>query len=514
MLTASGVDNLTDRPYEPVFATRGRFMESNLSRLLEIATEAYNLEKKGKSGSSRSSIREVVIDVETTGFSPGHGDRIVSIALVEILDYREIGKTLVQLVNPRRKIPSETTSIHGITNADVSSAPTFPEISQNILNFIGNSCLIGYNVSFDLNFLRYELESIDVELPSTRFVDVMELVSRHSGARKKLHVACQHYQIDLAGIRAHSAKDDALVTALLYAKMRSCFSAEDWEISRFQRNTLGDSAEERSYENDELEKSWREFQNKNYSAALKLANEVVDSDSTKTAAEIDARPYELAAMILRRMKQLKAERELLLTFFRRAVRPEITFEEISRLSEPPPMVLLTETDFNDMVNVGNGHRPTPYLWEMAARLLRVIELEKPIEVRLYKALRDIPSQYAYEEVAICLRKIISEAEKKKESISVHLDTLYRFAQQHAFLYEEVFDKRLGYSVRVLVVRVPRSDLKFVQAPYVEVGYRFLPLLKQSDIRRLVRERGEPNKHERMGTKLKGKWEPIKAPLTP
>lgn len=492
-------------------------MGSFLSRLFGSATTPHDPENRRdfqrshipetihgsqKASQSLGSIREVVIDVETTGFSPRHGDRIVSIALVEILNYREIGKRLVLRVNPRRKIPIEASKIHGIFDADVSLAPTFSELSQRILDFIGNSSLVGYNVGFDLSFLRYELETAGVELASITSVDVMELVSRHSGGRRRLHVACSDYGVDLAGVHAHSAEDDAFITALLYAKLHSHFSADEWDLSRFRRFTSNDAGQ-RTYENDILEKAWREFQAKNYESAIKLVNEVIDAGA---ALDVDALPYELGAMILRRLKRLDAERDMLLTYFRRAFRSDITIEDIEKLSEPPPMVMLTESEFNELEISGPAYRPTPYVWEMATRVLRVIELGKPIEDRLYKALKAIPLPYGYEEVAISLRKIITDKERKKESVSAQLDALYRFAQQHAFLYEEVFDKRLDYPVHVIVEDIPRYDLQSIQAPYDEVGYTFLPLLKKSDIRRLVAERGEPRAHASMRKKLNTKWE--------
>jgi len=450
--------------------------------------------------------REVVIDVETTGFSPRNGDRIVSIALIEIFNCSQVGATLTQRINPRRAIPIEASNIHGITDADVMSSPTFSEISQRILEFIGGSALVGYNVNFDLNFLRYEFDTLDIELPTANAIDVMELVVRHSGAKRKLHLACSDYQIDLAGIRAHSAEDDALVTARLYAKLRSCFSSEEWEDSRFLRT----AAHQRDYENDALEQSWRHFLAKNYDDAIKLVYGVIESDAGKDAAQIDARPYELGAMILRRMKQLDAEKNVLFEYFRRAIKSDITPEGIVQLAEPPPTRLLTEAESEASHASIDGFRPAPQLWELAARFRRTIELGKPVEDRLYKALKAIPSPYGYQEAAICFRKIISDKEKKSESVSVELDALYRFAQQHAFLYEEMYDHRLGYSVHVIVEQIPRDDLKSLTALYDDAGYKFMPLLKKSDIRRLVKEWGEPRTHASMKQLLMAKWQSYRA----
>ena len=54
-----------------------------------------------------------VVDVETTGFSPQRGDRIVEIGLVRLNSELQIEKTFETLINPRRDVGS--TSIHGIT---------------------------------------------------------------------------------------------------------------------------------------------------------------------------------------------------------------------------------------------------------------------------------------------------------------------------------------------------------------------------------------------------------------
>lgn len=452
-------------------------------------------------------MREVVIDVETTGFSPDDGDKIVSIALIEITDFNVVGRSLVFAINPERKIPIEASRVHGIYDDDVLSAPRFGAVARDIFNFIGESCVVGYNVQFDLDFLLYEFEALGAEFPPFKnpAVDVMELVQRIAGGgRRKLHVACQEFGIDISKMKAHSANDDALVTAHLYSRLRSRCSAEKWD--RLRRSTgliFKKEIPERNYEIDALQSAWELFQAKEYDKAVQLVLTVIDSDATCPAANIDPRSYELAAMILRRQNRPDRELDVLLTYFRRAIKADITIAEISRLAEPPPLTLAASNlDENDLPD---GYRPTPYVWEMAARVLRVVELGDPVEERLYKALKSIPLPYGYEEAAIALRKIIGDKDKTGDNFSAQLDVLYQLAQQHAFLYEEWFDKGLGYPVHVIVDCIPRDDLKSIQASYSEIGYQLLPLLKKVDVRRLVKERGEPRAHVSMRNKLAERW---------
>jgi DNA polymerase III epsilon subunit len=458
------------------------------------------------SNCSKEGIREIILDVETTGFSPRYGDRIVSIALVELFDFARIGERFFRLVNPRRRIPEEAIRVHGITDRDVASAPDFPSLAQSILDFIGDSSIVGYNVNFDRGFLEYELETAGRHLPTIAFVDVMMLVFQHCGKPKKLHVACADYGIDLIGLVAHSSEDDALATSLLYTKLLPLLSSTQRGFARSEKQAREVGLDQDTYENPSLEKGWRAFQAKDYDRALQYTAEVIASDVGKEASVIDARSYELAAMISRRLKRLDTERDILLTYFRRAVRSDISMEEIIQLAEPPPVFLLSESEVEEIDFSRGRYRPVPRIWEMAARLLRVIELGKPLQDRLLRALRAIPSPFGYEEAAICLRKIITDKEARGESIVQDLDALYGFAQQHAFLYEEFFDKKLGYPVHVVVDRVPRDQLRNLRAAYDVVGYKCLALLKKTDIRRLVAEKGEPGNHASMRGILSVQWE--------
>ena len=98
----------------------------------------------------------VILDLETTGMWL-EKDKIIEIAMVKILTSGE--KSIYhKRVNPGMPIPQVITELTGISNADVEDALTFKAIAKEVIDFIGNSDLGGFNVDkFDLPLLEREL---------------------------------------------------------------------------------------------------------------------------------------------------------------------------------------------------------------------------------------------------------------------------------------------------------------------------------------------------------------------
>ncbi len=97
----------------------------------------------------------VVFDLETTGLFPRR-DRIVEIAAVKINpDSSE--ETLEHLVNPTIPIPPETTAVHGISDDDVKSCPTFADLADEIYAFFEGCDVGGFNSD------RYDIPCLEEE---------------------------------------------------------------------------------------------------------------------------------------------------------------------------------------------------------------------------------------------------------------------------------------------------------------------------------------------------------------
>lgn len=105
----------------------------------------------------------VAIDLETTGTN-SKSDRIIQIGIVKIFpDGRE--KDWETLVNPGIPIPPRVTQITGITDAMMERELPFSVIGPKVFMAIRGCDVCGYNVEFDVNFLRAEFGRLKANLP-------------------------------------------------------------------------------------------------------------------------------------------------------------------------------------------------------------------------------------------------------------------------------------------------------------------------------------------------------------
>jgi DNA polymerase-3 subunit epsilon len=158
------------------------------------------------------------LDTETTGLSPGTGDAIVEIAIVDAS-----GRTLIDtLVDPKRLIPWQASNVHGITNDMVRGYPTLTQLMPKIRQVISNEIVVIYNSSFDTPFFPGHLkEAQSIECAMRRFT-----LATGGGRWKKLDVASKKVGHRWTG-NAHRALADAL----------ACRSVWDW-LEKSQGNDL------------------------------------------------------------------------------------------------------------------------------------------------------------------------------------------------------------------------------------------------------------------------------------
>lgn len=162
----------------------------------------------------------ILLDTETTGLLPHHRGghaldaepRVVSIAAVtiegDVLGY--------QRCNPGAPIPPESTAVHGITDADVATAPRFADVWPRLLSRVGEDALVcAHNAAYDRAVIATELLRAGLPLPRWRWACTLR------GARAAIPHAPRHTLAALAdvlrldGERAHHSLGDARTAAAI-----------------------------------------------------------------------------------------------------------------------------------------------------------------------------------------------------------------------------------------------------------------------------------------------------------
>ncbi|MBL4904196.1 MAG: 3'-5' exonuclease [Desulfocapsa sp.] len=101
----------------------------------------------------------IVLDFETTGLSPNHGDRAIEIGAV-LIENNRVVDSFQKLMNPGFRISSFIESYTNISNSMVEKAAPCEEVMVQFADFIGDYPLVAHNASFDRRFLDSEFQFI------------------------------------------------------------------------------------------------------------------------------------------------------------------------------------------------------------------------------------------------------------------------------------------------------------------------------------------------------------------
>ena len=167
-----------------------------------------------------------VIDFETCGTDAVNRKHITEVSALRVRQ-GQVVKEFSSLVNPGISIPEFVSKKTGITDLMVANAPTIDVILPEILEFIGNDLLMGYNISaFDI-YVLFDVvsECLGKDVPNN-FIDVMQMVKGIFHTQKcSLTAACKAFDIKTDG--AHRALNDCYMTKNLYDALFSAYDYDD-----------------------------------------------------------------------------------------------------------------------------------------------------------------------------------------------------------------------------------------------------------------------------------------------
>lgn len=236
---------------------------------------SFHPPKGGLSGLPLQSLPAIVADTETTGLDTAN-DRIIEIAGVRILNGELLDDTFEEMVDPGLPIPSKSTEIHGIRDADIEGKAPFPEVVGRFTEWVESDVLIGYSLGFDLAIMESEHQRNGLSWHPPRSLDVrhlMQIVAPDLPGQS-LEIAAEWLGIEI--VDRHRAMGDARVTAQVFNALIDKLRDRDIvTLAQAERACRGLA----SHRSAEAQAGWHE-----------VAGPVTNEDAT-LLARIDSYPY-------------------------------------------------------------------------------------------------------------------------------------------------------------------------------------------------------------------------------
>lgn len=158
-------------------------------------------------------MRQIILDTETTGLEPEQGHRVVELACVEIQNRQVTQHHLHLYLNPDRDSDPEALQVHGLTTEFLSDKPRFPDVAQQLVDFVRDAEVIIHNAAFDVKFLNAELRRANLppftELCAKVTDSLMVAREMFPGKRNNLDALCDRFGISNAHRTLHGALLDS-----------------------------------------------------------------------------------------------------------------------------------------------------------------------------------------------------------------------------------------------------------------------------------------------------------------
>lgn len=161
----------------------------------------------------------VVVDIETTGLDPAY-DSLIEVAALKV-ENSVVVDSFSSLINPIQPINSYISDLTGITNEQLSSAPSITTVLPELWDFIGNNIVVGHNVNFDINFLYDNFLKVLGKSFSNDFIDTLRLSKKYFKNAPSFRLASLASFLNISVDISHRALSDCHTANALYTKLVS-----------------------------------------------------------------------------------------------------------------------------------------------------------------------------------------------------------------------------------------------------------------------------------------------------
>lgn len=152
------------------------------------------------------------LDFETTGLYAASGDRVCEVAVLRVEPGRKRPRKLSQLVNPERPMPPLAQSIHHISDAMLTDAPTFPQVHGRLTKMLEGAVIVAHNARFDVGFLQMECHRAGLPVPAYGPVVCSLNLARNLFGLNQCSLRALAQRLEVSQPNAHRALADCKTT--------------------------------------------------------------------------------------------------------------------------------------------------------------------------------------------------------------------------------------------------------------------------------------------------------------
>lgn len=179
------------------------------------AAKIRKAKKFAQESFASGTVKYTVLDLETTGIDYKK-DRIIEIGAIKVTCERKEYQTLIKIDKP---LSENIKKLTGITDEDLIDGMDEAKAINELLEFIGDDKIVGYNINFDIKFINEALKRQGLPPIKNKIFDIMKYAKKEKMFLKnyKLETVIREY-----GIKSeipHRALEDVKIILELTTKV-------------------------------------------------------------------------------------------------------------------------------------------------------------------------------------------------------------------------------------------------------------------------------------------------------
>ncbi|RSL28847.1 3'-5' exonuclease [Salibacterium salarium] len=158
-----------------------------------------------------------VLDLETSGFYPDGGDKILSIGAVKVKKGKVVyDETYYSTICEPDALSPEVSGLTGLTKEELDQSPSISEVLQSFYEFINTDILVAHHAKHEKKFLQHATYQSSGMQFRHRLLDTSFLyqIAVPGQSAVELDACCDYYDIPINN--RHHALADAIMAAELW----------------------------------------------------------------------------------------------------------------------------------------------------------------------------------------------------------------------------------------------------------------------------------------------------------